>query len=522
MIGNGAFKMRRSVSFLCAGLLCGILLSACKSDDVVIEANLPGIVTDPTLPTVVYASENTILSEEISLPELESTKRTARTEDMPDVATTTPTLPTEPDGEISVIPDIPNIPIGQLTSKTTTASTTTSAPTESTASGSDRTSYSDQTWSSSTTQSTAGTAILSGSLAGGEYEPKPLTNPVYRPYGYNSLDEKSRYIYDAVINTVSDHGSYVDLSEMNGITSEDYCDVYNLLYNDEDSLFYLGTKMQYAINQSTNEVRSATVFYDYSAAETQRMQAEIDTAVQRILAKIRPEMTHYDIVKLFYDELAENVVYDEDAENCRDIYGVFVDKRAICGGYSKAFSYLCDQVGIETLTITGDADEVPHMWNMVKLDGTWYHIDITYAVTESKLGNYVRYDYFCVNDDVIKRSRTIYDQPYSYPRASSRTYNYYVRNGLVANSYDQAYDMLYSSIIEASSRKALVAEILCGSREVYDEVSYELFSPARKKALDLMTDALTQSANKFKTDNISYASDDNTYVIKLFLEYTNR
>ena len=159
------------------------------------------------------------------------------------------------------------------------------------------------------------------------------------------------------------------------------------------------------------------------------------------------------------------------------------------------------------------------MWNMVKLDGTWYHIDITYAVTDSKLGSYVRYDYFCVTDDVIKRSRVVYDQPYSYPKANSRTYNYYVRNGLVANSYDQAYDMLYSGIIEAASDRSLVAEILCGNRDVYDEVSYELFSPARKKALDLMEDALTKSTNKFKTDNISYASDDNTYVIKLFLEY---
>ena len=511
--------MRRSASLLCTVILCGLLLSGCKNDDVAAGASLPGIVTEPTQPTVAYKTEDTTVPEEVTLPEVESTKRTARTDDMPSLATTTPAPDTEPDdGSISVIPDIPNIPIGQYTS---TSKTTRPVQSDSAASLSITTTtkrYDDDEpyeieddWDDD-------------EIYEDGYDPRDkdptLQEAIYRPYGYNSLDEKKKKVYDAIIDSVSRKSDYVDLYFIDGVTAEDYCDVYNLLYNDEEALFYMGTKMQYAINQSTNEVRSATLFYDYTKEEIKQMQALIDAEAGKILAKITPEMTHYDIVKLFYDELAENVVYDEDADNCSDIYGVFVGKRAICGGYSKAFSYLCDKVGIETLTITGDADEIPHMWNMVKLDGAWYHIDITYAVTESKLGSYVRYDYFCISDDVISRSRDVYDQFYKYPRASSRTYNYYVRNGLVANSYDEAYEMLYNGIIKASSEKSLVAEILCGSKEVYDETSYELFSPARKKALDLMEDALTQSVNKYKTDNISYASDDNTYVIKLFLEYT--
>ena len=102
---------------------------------------------------------------------------------------------------------------------------------------------------------------------------------------------------------------------------------------------------------------------------------------------------------------ASNVVYDETAENCRDIYGVFVDKKAICGGYSKAFSYLCDKVGIETITVTGDADGEAHMWNMVKLDGEWYNVDCTWddPIIKRNDPDFVRHDYLLVKDSEIEQ-----------------------------------------------------------------------------------------------------------------------
>lgn len=541
--------MRRSVRWLSVILLCGMIMSACKSDDLVMSGDLPPVVTGATVPTVVYAEESTTVTEPIVLPDIESTKRTASTEDMPVTATTTPAPPTETtesaEFSVSVLPDVPNIPIRQFT---TTQATYPSVPKDeeiiddedstSSAAAASTTSAASGIWAStagSTGETSGAAAVTSQStgeniLSGTVTERAEITDPYLpytvrpmesRPYGYKSLDAKGLYVYDAILSAIRKKSAYVDLSGMDGITTQDYCDVYELLYNDEPAMFYLDTKMQYAINTNTQSVRSATVFYKYANSEIQRMQAEIDAEADNIVSRINSNMTQYDIVKLFYDYLAENVVYDEDAPNCRDIYGVFVDKKAICGGYSKAFTYLCDKVGIETITITGDADEVPHMWNMVKLGGEWYHIDITYAVTDSKLGSYVRYDYFCVTDEVISRSRIVYDQPYTYPKATSTKCNYYVRNELVANSYDHAYMMLYNEIIRASTGKQLVAQIQCGSKTVYDDTVYELFSPARKQALDLMEDALTQSPNKFKTDNISYGQDDSTYVIKLFLEYTN-
>ena len=94
--------------------------------------------------------------------------------------------------------------------------------------------------------------------------------------------------------------------------------------------------MQYAVNSSTKKLASSKLMYKYENSVIYKMQSEIDTEVNKILSMIEPDMTEYDKVKLFNDVLASTVVYDESAPNCRDIYGVFVGKKAICGGYSKA------------------------------------------------------------------------------------------------------------------------------------------------------------------------------------------
>lgn len=503
-------------------------LSACDNTSAEWEDTLPTPATT-SVPTVYYETENTTTTEEITFPTRESTSRTAYSEPAPELATTTATtaeettVPTSP-----TVTDVPNVPISQYTS--TRASSITADTPAQTQPGSSYSSYSSSVSSTaaseaaSVEQQTVSEAESTLSVTVTEEEitdisvPYKFKNRIARPYSYTQLDEKYKYIYDKIIEAVGENKSRIEFDDTYSVTAEDYCAVYQLLYNDENAIYYIDTNMQYAVNSVTKSISAANLYYKYSANEIARMQKAVDAEADRIIDKITPSMTEYDIVKYFYDYLAENVEYDKEAENCRTIYGVFVDKKAICSGYSKAFSYLCDKVGISTLLVTGDADGVAHMWNMVKIGGEWYHIDVTYAVTDSGLGKYVRYDYFCVGDGVVA-SRDIYEQDYSYPKATAERCNYYVKNGLMADSWEEVETMLTNRIIEAAKNKELVAQIRCSSRELYFEAIYNLFDRTQAKAITLMEKANESSDNKFKCDNISYSYDSNAYVIKLFLEY---
>ncbi len=515
-------KHFRALSFMIFAAMLTLLSASCRTGRGDWENTLPEVATTSSQPAVIYETEETTTSESLSITSAEKISRTAATVSEPELATTTATVSSETEEpEISIVSDVPKIPISEFTSSTAhmpTASQASSSETPSETGGGSLNEITESRFQNTET-------IVEDIVAVGSSDPDPSYSgkeKSLRPYSYDFLSEKQLYIYDALITAIEQRKTSVKFSEIIGVTSDDYCDVYQILYNDECSLFYLDTKMQYAVNASTKNVASANIFYSLSDEEIDRRQNVIDNETARIISKIMPSMTEYDIVKLFYDYLAENVVYDENAENCRSIYGVFGEKKAICGGYAKAFEYLCSKVGIEAITITGDADEVPHMWNMVLIDGKWYHIDPTYAVTESKVGKYVRYDYFCVTDEVISRTRTVYEQSYKYPTADSEDCSYYVRNGLIADSWEDVKSMLTSEIIKASKDKRLVAEVQCSSKETYETSVYNLFDRSQAQAINIMESALQQAENKYQCENISYSQDPGTYVLKLFLEYTDQ
>ncbi len=64
---------------------------------------------------------------------------------------------------------------------------------------------------------------------------------------------------------------------------------------------------------------------------------------------------------------------------------VYKRKKAVCGGFSSLFKAMCDEAKIKCIYITGQAgctDNCWHAWNIVKLDGVWYSMDITWASSQ--------------------------------------------------------------------------------------------------------------------------------------------
>ncbi len=524
------YKPRRK-SIICltaAAAVCAALTTGCYNNgsSAYWEDTLPSAETESSRPTAVYLTDETEESSDpIIIPTSESTKRTAYSEPDPELATTVSSeRSADTTSDASTVSGVPNVPISEFTSTTPVNLATRLSPSSSFSS-------SGETAASATTASSdsLGSASVSSSSTASETTGfldtetstvgTPSASDLNRPYSYRFLDEKHKFVYDQIISTAEKYGSTINFSADKSVTSDEYCDIYQIIYDDEPSLFYIDKKMQYAVNSSTKQLANAKLFYKYGNSAIEKMQGEIDAEVNSILGMITANMTDYEKVKLFHDVLASTVEYDENASNCRDIYGVFVDKKAICGGFSKAFSYLCSKVGIETVTITGDADGTPHMWNKVKIDGKWYNIDITYAVSNSADEAYVRYDYFCVTDKMLTASRTVYEQSYKYPEAVSDDCNYFVRNGLVAESWAEARILLRDGLIECAKNKISPVQVKCADKDIYDEAVFNLFDSSSKQALDIYEEAYESAENKYNSSVVNFSYDATSLVIKLFPVY---
>lgn len=154
----------------------------------------------------------------------------------------------------------------------------------------------------------------------------------------------------------------------------------------------------------------------------------VDQKVKDIVAAyIRPGMSDYDKALTLHNWLVKNAYYDFNFKNYQ-ADGVLLKGCGVCNSYAKAYELLLDAVGIENCLERGD----DHIWNMVKLDGDWYHIDVTWD--DPLEGQGIAYsgmescDFFGLPNYVLEGmvNHECYDKPHI---ATAYKYNYAYRSG---------------------------------------------------------------------------------------------
>lgn len=149
----------------------------------------------------------------------------------------------------------------------------------------------------------------------------------------------------------------------------------------------------------------------------------VDTIIKKVVSQ---SSSDYEKILAVHDYLVLNTAYDYDNYRRNRIpresftaRGALVYGVAVCSGYSYAFQRLLDELGIENLYVSGEAGTGGgHAWNMVKLDGEWYHIDATWNDPVPDRPQRVRYKYFLVSDAKIRSYDPGRTWPDNLPKAT--------------------------------------------------------------------------------------------------------
>jgi len=211
-----------------------------------------------------------------------------------------------------------------------------------------------------------------------------------------------------------------------------------------------------------------TIHYRYSksvfAQKQQNAKAALNKARYTVAELISPDMSEYYKEKVLHDYIINNTKYDYDnylkntiPDESFNAYGCLVRGTAVCEGYSKAMKLLCDLSSLECIVVNGKAKNGTrldgHAWNIVKVDGEYYHLDVTNDDPVAKNGgNILVYYYFNLPDSEMALLNT-WDRS-AYQKCTSINDSYYYKNRLMAdsrNSFDSAVQAaleLRKSIIE--------------------------------------------------------------------------
>lgn len=114
-----------------------------------------------------------------------------------------------------------------------------------------------------------------------------------------------------------------------------------------------------------------------------------------------------------HDELVEECDYgDPNDPVSHHAYSIFAYENGVCQGYSQAFYMLAQALGTETEYCVDD--NIGHSWNYVKLDGEWYHIDVTFddpVYSNGKSCDFAYHSNFLCSDDAVHAGTGYKDSP---------------------------------------------------------------------------------------------------------------
>ncbi len=177
----------------------------------------------------------------------------------------------------------------------------------------------------------------------------------------------------------------------------------------------------------------ATVYLKYGKEfdEVDELNACIDSvneAVDETIedAGITDDMTDYEKALRLHDVLDEYIEYDVYAENRRNIYGALINGQAVCEGYCESYNYILTLVGVWAYRVTGSSLDQDHAWSMVRMNGNYYHVDLTWDDTS---GTTKIHNYFGLTDEAISEDHIV-KMNYPLPACTATECNYFVMNKL--------------------------------------------------------------------------------------------
>ncbi len=183
---------------------------------------------------------------------------------------------------------------------------------------------------------------------------------------------------------------------------DDLFKVMTLVHNNHPELFHLGNsyKYTYKTDEVTGKNYVASVIFSYSMTQSEYSSAtnQVNTWIEKINSLTAPTFTDREYALFFHDYLCANYEYDTSFA-VHDIYTFIKSGQGVCQSYTYAYTVLLKSVGIEVSWAS--STEMNHMWNLVKLDGKWYHIDVTWDDPVGLVPGVAMHTYFMKSDASI-------------------------------------------------------------------------------------------------------------------------
>lgn len=221
---------------------------------------------------------------------------------------------------------------------------------------------------------------------------------------------------DFIVEQLLAQTEMISLTSYDLLYEEEFKPLYQDVLNKHPELFNVESRFRRAVKETDRgEIISVLApYYKYTGDELAEMTAVYNSGVDAIVDYAMEADTDVGRLLRASDYMCVNFEYDkrilstDEATKDLTVYSpeqFFVQKTGVCQAYMLTYHAVMEKMGLTTEVAVSDA--MAHIWNLVKLDGAWYHIDVTWndARNSSSSGDgedmplRALHKYFLLSDD---------------------------------------------------------------------------------------------------------------------------
>ena len=339
----------------------------------------------------------------------------------------------------------------------------------------------------------------------------PLCADGVDTFCYDRLDNSGQLAYEAIYYCLS---NLLETWNCGSIPQSTIQKAYDCILMDHPEIFWSDT-YTYVTSYINNEITGHRIEFSYSLDAPAIINANhlLEDALLDIVREAGRMDVSYETVKAVFEYFVENCTYDE-ANMDQSMYSVMINRSGVCASFARSFEFVMQCLGIPCTVVRGrllreaafPGNTMGHEWNLIELDGNWYHVDITSAISVSVETGVTDYRFLCATTDEMLQTHVI-DNVVPVPRCTDGSLNFFTYYGLSVSEYSRealaycmlrAMDMGLGPVARFSNYRALT------------EAVEDLFT--NKGIFQAITDATGLSVT-----HVSYSLDEQTMVLRLVI-----
>ena len=272
-------------------------------------------------------------------------------------------------------------------------------------------------------------------------------------YYYNHMNKAQQAAYHSILSGVK---NLADEFQIPALEGEELYNVFFQMRLDHPEIFWVSSYKYRYYKDSPNLIFIPEYLFD-----KKKICEHQKAMTARVEKLIRPaqKLSEWEKEKYVHDFICENIRYDKLKKSySHEIIGPLGQGVGVCEGIAKAVKVLLDALGVWcVIAICGNNPEkgikYRHTWNIVKIGGTYYHLDATFDNTlgKDRETSEIRYDYFNLDDSQIFRDHEPLIAP--APHCGDHEHFYYKEKKL---SFTKKEDVYKRSLQAAKKGRILI------------------------------------------------------------------